>query len=77
MTKLIKHYSRAMAALHYTEASCCHEMFPSTEQFVWPRESKLVEFQPVSDRDVDFSQLVFILHSQVRLNLYPSQFCLI
>ena len=63
--KLIRKCSRSISCLHFTD-SFCMEMFPQSDQFIFPRESKLVEFKMTfADDEIDFSKLVFILHSQV------------
>ena len=65
INKLVKKCSESVSSLHYSEA-VCQEMFPASDQFIWPKESKLVEFKmEFSDKEVDFSDLIFILHSQV------------
>ena len=65
VNKLVKKCSQSVCSLHYSQGFC-QEMFPTSDQFIWPKESKLVEFKMTfNDRDVDFSNLIFILHSQV------------
>ena len=65
INKLVKKCSESVSHLHYSE-SFCQEMFPATDQFIWPKESKLVDFKMTfNDKEVDFANLIFILHSQV------------
>ena len=65
INKLVKKCSESVTHLHYSEAFC-QQMYPCSDQFIWPKESKLVEFNVAfNDKEVDFSNLIFILHSQV------------
>ena len=65
VTQTIKKCSRDIGQLHY-EDGYCQEMFPASEQFIWPNETKNVEFRmEFSDDEMDFSKLMFVLHNEV------------
>ena len=65
--KVIKKCSESVRSMYYKD-TLCREMFPISDEFIWPKESKLVELKAsgnvVGHTD---SQLIFILHSQVRV----------
>ena len=63
--KVIKKCSESVRSMYYKD-TLCREMFPISDEFIWPKESKLVELKAsgnvVGHTD---SHLIFILHSQV------------
>ena len=72
INKLVKKCSENVSSLRYSEGFY-QEMFPNSDQFIWPKESKLVEFKMTfNDKEVDFSNLIFILHNQVHILVYTS-----
>ena len=65
IVQLLKKCSRGVGLLKYEE-QFYKDMFPGSEQFIWPNETKQVELKmEFSDKDLDFTKLLFILHSEV------------